>query len=76
MVFYIKATGDSDGQDKVKKQQIKYGKWRCHTHTHVFAITFFFLFLFYLCIVEFCKEIIHLEKKIQNINLVSKLCQN
>ena len=61
MVFYIKATGDSDGQDKVKKPQIKYGKWRCLTHTrvyiyiykrgknslpHVFAITFFFCFYF------------------------------
>ena len=42
MVFYIKATGDSDGQDKVKKQQINYGKWRCHTHTHTFSLSLFF----------------------------------
>ena len=46
MVFYIKATGDSDGQDKVKKQQINYGKWRCHTHTRFRYHFFFFCFYF------------------------------
>ena len=60
MVFYIKATGDSDGQDKLMKQQIKYEKWRCHIYIyiliykraknslpHVFAITFFCFYCTY-----------------------------